>query len=176
MVFVIKSVLSSISVVTPAFLYPFTWNSFFHSLTVNLCVYSVISSTTLYDFDVLLVAQMIKCLPAMWETWVRSLGREGPWRRKWQPTPIFSPGKFVDRGAWWTIVHGVAKSRTRLSDFAFAFAFTSLCHPFAVHCGCFHRNLSFLIWILAYLIMIFSFLKILTSLLFREDLSISPLG
>ena len=23
----------------------------------------------------------------------------------------------MDRGAWWTTVHGVAKSRTRLSDF-----------------------------------------------------------
>ena len=27
------------------------------------------------------------------ETWVRSLGCEIPWRRKWKPTPIFSPGK-----------------------------------------------------------------------------------
>jgi len=24
------------------------------------------------------VAQMVKCLPAMWETWVLSLGREDP--------------------------------------------------------------------------------------------------
>ena len=29
----------------------------------------------------------------MWETWVQSLGREIPWRRKWQPTPISLPGK-----------------------------------------------------------------------------------
>ena len=41
-----------------------------------------------------LVAEMVKCLSAMWETQVRSLGREDPWRRKWQPTPIFVPGKF----------------------------------------------------------------------------------
>ena len=27
----------------------------------------------------------------------------------------------MDGGTWWAIVHGVAKSRTRLSDFAFAF-------------------------------------------------------
>ena len=27
------------------------------------------------------------------ETWVRPLGLEGPWRRKWQPTPVFLPGK-----------------------------------------------------------------------------------
>ena len=38
-----------------------------------------------------LVAQRLKCLPAMQETWVRSLGWEE--RRKWQPTPVFLPGK-----------------------------------------------------------------------------------
>ena len=27
----------------------------------------------------------------------------------------------MDGGAWWTIVHGVAKSRTQLSDFTFPF-------------------------------------------------------
>ena len=27
----------------------------------------------------------------------------------------------MDRGAWWAAVHGVAKSRTRLSDFTFTF-------------------------------------------------------
>ena len=36
-----------------------------------------------------LVAQRVKRLPAMWETWVRSLGR----RRKWQSTPVFLPGE-----------------------------------------------------------------------------------
>ena len=40
-----------------------------------------------------LVAQSVKSLPAMQEIWVRSLGQEDPWRRKWQPTPVFSPGK-----------------------------------------------------------------------------------
>ena len=29
----------------------------------------------------------------------------------------------VDRGAWWAAVHGVANSRTRLSDFTFTFHF-----------------------------------------------------
>ena len=37
-----------------------------------------------------LVAQRFKCLPAMRETWVQSLGREG---RKWQPSPVFLPGE-----------------------------------------------------------------------------------
>ena len=27
------------------------------------------------------------------EMWVWSVGRESPWRRKWQPTPVFLPGK-----------------------------------------------------------------------------------
>ena len=32
----------------------------------------------------------------------------------------------MDRGAWWAAVHGVAKSRTRLSDFTFTFHFHAL--------------------------------------------------
>ena len=39
------------------------------------------------------MAQRLKRLTAMWEIWVRSLGREDPWRRKWQPTPVLLPGK-----------------------------------------------------------------------------------
>ena len=40
-----------------------------------------------------LVAQMVKNLPAVLETWVQSLGWEIPWRRAWQPTPVFLPGE-----------------------------------------------------------------------------------
>ena len=40
-----------------------------------------------------LVAQRLKRLPAMQETWVRSLGQEDPWKRKWQPTPVFLRGE-----------------------------------------------------------------------------------
>ena len=29
----------------------------------------------------------------MQETWLRSLGWEDPWRKKWQPTPVFLPGE-----------------------------------------------------------------------------------
>ena len=32
----------------------------------------------------------------------------------------------MDRGAWWAAVHGVAKSRTRLSDFTLTFHFHAL--------------------------------------------------
>ena len=34
--------------------------------------------------------------------------------------------KTLDGGAWWAAVHGVAKSRTRLSDFTFPFHFHAL--------------------------------------------------
>ena len=63
------------------------------------------------------MAQLAKNLPAMWETWVRSLGWEDP----------------LDEGKGYLlqysglessmdcIVHGVEKSRTRLSDFHFHF-------------------------------------------------------
>ena len=40
-----------------------------------------------------LVAQMVKRLPAMWETWVRSLGREDSLEGKWQPSSVFLPRK-----------------------------------------------------------------------------------
>ena len=40
-----------------------------------------------------LVAQTVKCLSTMWETWVRSLGWEDPLERKWQSPPVPLPGK-----------------------------------------------------------------------------------
>ena len=38
-----------------------------------------------------LVAQLVKNLPAMWETWVWSLDGKVPWRREQLPTPVFWP-------------------------------------------------------------------------------------
>ena len=42
-------------------------------------------------------------------------------------------GNPVDGGAWWAAVHGVAKSRTRLSDFTFTFHFHALEKEMATH-------------------------------------------
>ena len=39
------------------------------------------------------MAQVMKNLSARQETWIPSLGREDPWRREWQPTPVLLPGK-----------------------------------------------------------------------------------
>ena len=37
-------------------------------------------------------SSLVKNWPAMQETWVPWV-RKSPWRRKWQPTPVFLPGK-----------------------------------------------------------------------------------
>ena len=97
------------------------------------------------------MAQWLKNLPVMQETWVQSLGWEDPlekemathssilaWRIPWTEEPgglqsirsqrvlhdtdlmDVSLGDLrelvMDRGAWRAVIHGVAKSRTRLSD------------------------------------------------------------
>ena len=57
-----------------------------------------------------LVAQMVKNLPAMQETWVRSLGWEDPLEElKWTDYPLQHSGleKSMGRGAWQTAVHRV---------------------------------------------------------------------
>jgi len=64
---------------------------------------------------------MVKNPPAMWETWVQSLGWEDPLEKgiagEGNGHPLqYSCLKSMDREAWQVTVHGVAKSRTRLSD------------------------------------------------------------
>ena len=39
----------------------------------------------------------------------------------------------MDRGAWWDVVPGVVKSRTRLTDFTFTFHFHALEKEMATH-------------------------------------------
>ena len=41
--------------------------------------------------------------------WFNACVGKIPWRRKWQPTPVFLPGKSMDRGAWRATVHEVTK-------------------------------------------------------------------
>ena len=40
-----------------------------------------------------LVAQMVKNLPAMWETWFDPWVGKIPWRRAWQHIPVLLPGE-----------------------------------------------------------------------------------
>ena len=55
------------------------------------------------------MAHLVKSLPAMQQTRVRSVGREGPLEKEKAATPAFWPGDSMD-----CRVHGVTESRTRL--------------------------------------------------------------
>ena len=60
---------------------------------------------------------MVKSLPVVQETWVRSLGWEDPLEENMTThSSILGWRNPMDRGAWQAIVHGVAKSRTQLRD------------------------------------------------------------
>ena len=65
-----------------------------------------ISKLLQYFSDWHMVAQTVKNLPSTQEIWVLSLCWEDPWRKKWQPTPVFLPGEFhrqrnlVDYSQW----------------------------------------------------------------------------
>ena len=64
-----------------------------------------------------LVAQMVKNLPAMWETWIQSLGWEDSLEEGMTThSSILAWRIHRDRGAWQATVRGVTKSQTRLSD------------------------------------------------------------
>ena len=56
-----------------------------------------------------LMAQLVKNLPAMWETWLQSLDWEDPLEK--------GKATYSSILAW--IIHGVAKSWTQLSNFHF---------------------------------------------------------
>ena len=63
-----------------------------------------------------LVAQMVKNLPVMQETWVQSLGWENPLEEGMATHSNILAWRIpTDRGSWWALVHGV-KSQMRLSD------------------------------------------------------------
>ena len=74
------------------------------------------SLTGLSDFT-FLVAQSVKNLPAMRETWVQSLGCEDPLEEGMATHSSLLDWRIpMDGGAWRATVHGVANSPTRPSD------------------------------------------------------------
>ena len=52
-----------------------------------------------------------QCRRCGFDPWVGKI----PWRRKWQPTPVFLPGKSHGQRSLVATVHGVTKSQTQLS-------------------------------------------------------------
>ena len=57
-----------------------------------------------------LVSQLVKNLPAMWETWVQSLGREDGY-----PFQYSCLKNSIDTAAWEATVHGITKGQTQLT-------------------------------------------------------------
>ena len=54
--------------------------------------------------------QCRRCKRCRFEPWVRKI----PWRRKWQPAPVFLPGESHGQRSLVAMVHRIEKSRTRL--------------------------------------------------------------
>ena len=66
---------------------------------------------------VTLVTQMVKSLPAVWETQLGSLGQEDPLEKEMAThCSILLWKNPMDRGAWWATVHGVAKSPRGMTE------------------------------------------------------------
>ena len=64
-----------------------------------------------------LVVQMVKSLPAVLETWVRSLGWEDPLKEGMAThSSVLAWQIPMDRGACRATVHGVTRSWTQLDD------------------------------------------------------------
>ena len=66
-----------------------------------------------------------QCRRYEFSPWVRKI----PWRREWQPTPVFLEYP-MNREAWWATVHGAARSQRQLSNWAhYIMNYTTLyCH------------------------------------------------
>ena len=65
-----------------------------------------------------LVAQRVKCLPAMWETQVQSQGSgRSPGEGNGNPLQYSCLENSMDGKAWQATAHGISESRTRLNDF-----------------------------------------------------------
>ena len=63
-----------------------------------------------------LVAQVVKNLPAMWETWIQSLGWEDPLEKGTATHSSILAWRIpMDRVAWQATVHGIAENWTWLS-------------------------------------------------------------
>ena len=69
------------------------------------------------------MAQLVKNLPAMRETWVQSLGWEDPLDKGMATHSKYSGLE----NSMVCIVHGVTKSRTQLSNFQIVFLVILLC-------------------------------------------------
>ena len=76
------------------------------------------------------MAQMVKNLPAMRETQVRSLGWEkSPGEGNGKPLQYSCLENSMDKGAWQAKVHRFTKSQTQLNDYTFFLSFVAKQDP-----------------------------------------------
>ena len=59
--------------------------------------------------------QCRRCKRCRLDCWVGKI----PWRRAWQPTPVFLPEESMDRGAWQAAVHRIGKNRSWLKRLSY---------------------------------------------------------
>ena len=72
-----------------------------------------VSYIALLSFGASQVAAGVKNPPA--NAGVNPWVRKSPWRRKWQPTPVFLPGETHGQRSLRATVHGVTERQTQLS-------------------------------------------------------------
>ena len=58
------------------------------------------------------MAQRVKNLPALQETWIQSLGHEDPLEKGMATHSSILAWRSMDREAWWATVNRVTKSQT----------------------------------------------------------------
>ena len=91
---------------------------------------------TLHRLQASLVVQMVKNLPAMRESWLRSLGCKDPLEKgKATYSSILAWENSMD-----CIAHGVTKSQTRLSDFHFTSPSSQVTRKNVFHIFLFLKN------------------------------------
>ena len=99
-------------------------------LTWDVCFFVISSNISVWlHVWVSQVELMVKNSPAHagdmkcgFNPWVGKI----PWRRAWQPTPVFLPGECHGQGPWFAMIHRVAHSRTLLKWLSMhVFAFLS---------------------------------------------------
>ena len=92
----------------------FSWHDSFEVHSFQLLPFLSLSSTSLGFSGCLAgkepACQFRRCKRLGFDLWVGKI----PWRKKWQPTPVFLPGKLY--GQRWATVHRVAEILTQLND------------------------------------------------------------
>ena len=93
---------------------PFTW---------KFCPFDELSSNPCFEVTIILglprwhSGEESACQCRRYKSWRFKPGvRKLPWSRKWQPPLGSLCGNLCGRGAWWTMVCGVAKRQTLLSN------------------------------------------------------------